>query len=97
MKLVAKKKLRYPRGPQGKEYQFGESFVVLSERDRKALLLVGAAQEEPVTLRRAADPQPVTTRAMVAEAQGTARREGSAHAEADVRRPYKRRDMKAED
>lgn len=58
--LVALKKLRYPRGPDGKEYNTGDTFTALSERDAKALTLVRAArsasdgpvvmgQEQPAT------------------------------------------------
>jgi len=48
MKLIAMKKLYYPRGPGGRDYQAGEEFEA-SERDAKALTLVRAA--------RAAEPK----------------------------------------
>lgn len=89
MKLVARKRLTYPRGPGGKEYQRGDVFEVLSERDKKALLLVRAAQEEPMPPLRVADPTPVrrTTAALRPE-DGTEER---------PKRTYRRRDMTAED
>jgi hypothetical protein len=36
--------VRYPSGPEGKEYQQGQEFEVLSERDAKAFSLIRAAQ-----------------------------------------------------
>ena len=89
LKLIAKKRLRYPRGPNGKEYQRGDTFEALSERDKKALVLVGAAQEGPMTPLRVAEPQPVTTRAMQPETPAP-------DTEAPKPRNYRRRDMTPE-
>lgn len=47
MKLVALKRVYYPRGRGGREYQPGEVFDALSERDAKALTLVRAAKVAP--------------------------------------------------
>jgi hypothetical protein len=44
MQLVAKKRVKYPHGPTGKEYAPGETFDALSERDAKALVIVGKAE-----------------------------------------------------
>lgn len=45
-KLEALKRLRYPRGPDGKEYVAGDSFEA-SDRDAQALKLVRAAKDAP--------------------------------------------------
>lgn len=88
MKLVALKKLRYPRGPDGVEYKEGDFFTAYSERDAKALTLVRAAKNAPdevVVVRPAA----ITTAAMSTE---------TFEKPADTpRRRYTRRDVRAED
>lgn len=45
MKLVALKRLRYPRGPSGKEYAAGDTFEALSEKDARTLKLIRVAEE----------------------------------------------------
>ena len=109
IKLVAKKKLRYPRGPDGREYQRGDTFEVLSERDKKALLLVRVAQEEPMPPLRVAEPGPARRTAALTPTDGLEdrpKRRGRppknpvvdvpSEADADDL-TYRRRDMKAED
>jgi hypothetical protein len=61
-KLVALKRLTYPRGTGAKEYNPGDTFEALSDRDAKALKLVGRAKDaapSPAPARRTAK-QPVT-------------------------------------
>ncbi len=69
MMLVALKKLRYPRGRTGVEYQPGDSFEVASDRDAATLRAVRVAKEFT------APPQPpvakngaIKTRVMTSEA-----------------------------
>jgi hypothetical protein len=45
LKLVALRRLRYPRGIGGKEYEAGDTFDALSDRDAKALTLIRAARD----------------------------------------------------
>jgi len=47
MMLIALKKLSYPRGRNAVEYQAGDSFKALSERDAFALTAVKAAKAAP--------------------------------------------------
>lgn len=47
MLLVAKKRIRYPRGEGGIQYEVGDTFETLTERDGKALTLVRFAEEAP--------------------------------------------------
>lgn len=71
MKLVALKKLRYPRGVEGKEYNPGDEFTSLSERDTQALTLIRVAklaeQKQAETKKPAARRAPVVTEEMTAE------------------------------
>lgn len=100
MKLIATKRLYYPRGPGGKEYQRGETFEAVSERDKKALLLVRAATEEPVTPLRVADPQPVRRgpgRPPKPRPEAEGEIAGGGGGGGDTARTYQRRDMTAED
>lgn len=66
VKLVALKRLRYPRGPSGKEYVAGETFEALSEKDAHTLKLVRIATEPkdyvepPKAEPRPPAPQPPT-------------------------------------
>lgn len=90
--LKALKRLRYPSGPAGKEYQAGDSFDALSERDAKALTLVRAAQyddkaKKPVKP-KATEPQPLVTAGLKAEDDSTA---------GDQPRRYRRRDVVPEE
>jgi len=70
-KLIALKRLRYPRGVVGVEYEPGDKFEALSDRDAKALTLVRAAQaddkpDEPsarTRARAAPAPAPAPARA----------------------------------
>lgn len=108
-KLVALKRLRYPRGVGGKEYTPGDEFTPLSERDAKAFLLVRAAKESDGKKRplRVAEPKPVKP---VAEATPAATTEpavsrdllaeaesGDAGPKRAARSTYLRSDMQAED
>jgi hypothetical protein len=91
MRLVALQRVRYPSGADGKEYKPGEQFEVASEQDCKVLKAVLLAADATPQKKPAAPIQPpelpkhdpVTTLAEEAEAQ--------------PRRRYTRRDMKAED
>lgn len=59
MRLVALKRLRYPRGVGGREYSPGEAFETVSDRDAHALKLVKAARDAeaaPVSAQPAAAP-----------------------------------------
>lgn len=107
-KLVARKKLRYPSGPNGREYQRGDTFEALSERDKKALLLVRVAQEEPMPPLRVAEPGPARRTAALAPDDGIGerpKRRGRPPKNPVVDVPssdgetltYGRRDMRAED
>jgi hypothetical protein len=83
-KLIALKRLRYPRGPDGKEYNTGDEFDALSERDVKALTLVRAARE-------ASDELPSLHQARGLTAEPAPEAESS---NTQARR-YSRRDMRA--
>jgi hypothetical protein len=41
--MTAAKRVKYPHGPDGKEYAPGETFSALSERDAKGLYVAGKA------------------------------------------------------
>jgi hypothetical protein len=41
--MVAAKRVKYPHGPDGREYAPGEAFQALSERDAKGLFIAGKA------------------------------------------------------
>jgi len=45
--LEALKRVRYPRGANGREYQAGERFASLSDRDTKILTLTRVARQAP--------------------------------------------------
>lgn len=61
MRLVALKRVRYPRGPNAREYKPGEEFDTLSDRDAKALTLVGVAKSAPVAPAPLDMPKPEPT------------------------------------
>jgi hypothetical protein len=42
--MIAAKRVKYPHGPDGREYRAGEDFEALSERDAKGLYVSGAAR-----------------------------------------------------
>ena len=42
--MVATKRVKYPHGPDGREYAPGEAFTALSDRDAKALYIAGKAR-----------------------------------------------------
>lgn len=96
-KLVALKRLRYPRGPQGKEYNIGDSFDVLSDRDAKALTLIRVARAESDEPEK---PKPVLrTTAMRAEPVRPPAAPMTTESASEVTRSprYRRRDQQAED
>ena len=45
IKMVAIRRVKYPHGPTGREYDIGEGFEALSERDAKALFVAGKARQ----------------------------------------------------
>lgn len=101
IKLVALKRLRYPRGPDGKEYNAGDPFEALCERDAKALKLVRAARDaEVATPAKAEEPtKPPLRRPALPLVQGSLGVEGNADESPSPRRrrTYHRTDMRSED
>lgn len=103
--LIATKRLRYPRGVDGKEYNAGDSFEALSERDAKALTLVGAAKANAPKAAAAPAKSTISTRAMMPATAPDipdflVRQEPpQAAAPRDETEPptYRRRDLRAED
>lgn len=97
MKLVAMKRLRYPSGPEGKEYQPGQEFTALSDRDAKALTLVRAARavDAPAPKSAAkASPEPIAAQPNLLT---TASMKAEDEAPTPAPRRYRRRDMQPED
>lgn len=93
MKLVALKRLRHPRGPDGKEYAPGDSFEA-SERDAKAYVLVRAAKDAPQDAEKPRRGRPPKERAVSTNAMTTEGASGLVH---DDGPRYARRDMRPED
>lgn len=104
IKLTALKRLRYPRGPDGKEYEAGQDFVVLSERDAKALTLVRAAKPAG-SGKVKATKAPVESKVLKPMAEGGAPDPtaspsldlGGAQPAPGERRRYMRRDLEAKE
>lgn len=85
MQMVALKRVKYPHGPSGKEYAPGETFEALSERDAKALSIVGKAEYG----------QKKSKTDLPKEAMKRAPKKEAAEAPAPLAPTYQRRDMQA--
>ena len=91
-KMVVLKRLRYPRGRDGRDYVPGDELETVSDRDTKALTLIRVAkvvapQETPTLPRRGRPPK-------------SSYLTGSWNSEPkteETSRQYMRRDMVAED
>lgn len=96
MKLVANKRLRYPSGPDGKEYNAGQEFTALSERDAKALTLVRAARyaDQPAAKPTPPAPKPQQLHTAALKAEPMTTQESPL---VDAPRRYRRRDLQSED
>ena len=98
MKMEALKRVKYPHGPTGREYAPGEKFEALSDRDAKALSLVGKAKILEV---KKANPVDLPDEVMKPKAKAMepepAPQEAPVEADVPLRRGrfYQRRDMKA--
>ena len=100
MKMEALKRVKYPHGPTGRAYAPGEKFEALSDRDAKALSLVGKAKiledkkANPVDL----PAEVMKPKAKAMKADEPEPKEEPAAADVPLRRGrfYHRRDMKAE-
>lgn len=82
--MIAAKRVKYPHGHGGREYQPGEPLKALSERDAKGLFVSGRAIYGKPT-NKTDLPKPVTKA-----------KEAPAEPEAPLSRSYHRRDMVAE-
>jgi hypothetical protein len=87
MMLRALSKVRYPSGRSGKEYNVGETFEALSERDANILIAVKLAELAPSRASR---------KTLGLKAAGSTSDAGAEPAQA-VAGTYNRRDMRAED
>jgi hypothetical protein len=83
MHMVAVKRVKYPHGNAGKEYQPGEPFEALSERDAKGLYIAGKAKYGKAANKTDLPKPAVTVKEVEAEP-------------APLSRSYLRRDMTAE-
>ena len=81
IKMVAIRRVKYPHGPTGREYDIGEGFEALSERDAKGLFVAGKAKPGEAENKTNPPKQVVKVEEVVAEPQSPL---------------YKRRDMQAE-
>lgn len=97
-RLVALKRVRYPRGPDGKEYAPGEEFETAGnyeERDTKVLVIKGEAKPaegQYQTRAMSADPERPKTQAVNEVPVVNVTDEPT-----PAKRVYRRRDMTAED
>lgn len=97
-KLVALKRIRYPRGVGGQDRNPGDEFEALSDRDAKALTLIRVAKV--VEAPRRGRPPKTETRELKAEApepQVTPWKDWPSEEKSEPVRRYRRRDMNPED
>lgn len=94
MVVTRTKPVRYPSGPEGKEYTLGQEFEVASERDAKALGLIRAA-----ALVDDKKKGKVATKVQTAAESSEPATVEPVTVEQAVEQPkkYSRRDMRAED
>jgi len=102
-KLVALKRLCYPRGFGGVEYNAGDKFEALSDRDAKALTLVRAARIDDGTMQevqsqRAKPSSKLVTQNMQAEQPETRLPVMTTEdMPSEPKKRYLRRDLRSED
>jgi hypothetical protein len=86
--MIARKRVKYPHGPTGREYAPGDKFAALSDRDAKGLYVSGRAVYAEKAVPKSPAELPA---AAMAPAETLPNQNG------ESRRRYERRDMTAAD